>query len=131
MLGKKRHLLEIQAEDEEGGAGEADGSVRCQVRGLQEGERIIQGLQRWDRRCSEHSRGAGRKQECWVPLQRTSKGQMDNVSPCWKLWRRVCYLGVIWHRDVERSQNKNQGEAAEEWLYLSGNNRLEFKKKKI
>lgn len=56
---------------------------------------------------------------------------MDNVSPCWKLWRRACYLGVIWHRDVERSQNKNQGEAAEEWLYLSGNNRLEFKKKKI
>lgn len=47
-----------------------------------------------------------------------------------RLWRRVCYLGVIWHGDGERSQNKNRGEAAEEWLYLSGNSRLgEFKKK--
>lgn len=50
VLGKKT-LLEIQAEGEEGGAGEADGSMRCQVSGLQEGEIIIQGLQQWDRRC--------------------------------------------------------------------------------
>lgn len=35
----------------------------------------------------------------------------------------VCYLGLIWHTDGERSQNKNQGEAVEEWLYLSGNSR--------
>lgn len=71
----------MQAEDEEGGAGEAEGSMRCQVSGLQEGEIIIQWLQ-W--RFLKHSRGAGRKQECWVPLQRTSKGHRDNVSPCWK-----------------------------------------------
>lgn len=42
VLGRKM-LLEMQAEDEEGGAGEADGSVRCQVSGLQEGEIITQG----------------------------------------------------------------------------------------
>lgn len=68
--------------------------------------------------------------ECWVPLQRTSKGQMDNVTRAGRLWRRGCYLGLICHGDGETSQNKNQGEAVEEWLYLSGNSRLELKKKK-
>lgn len=34
--------------------------------------------------------------ECWVPLQRTSKGQMDNVTPCCKALEEGvlsgCYL---------------------------------------
>lgn len=85
MLGEKV-LLEMQAEDEEGSAGEAEGSMRCQVSGLQEGEIIIQGLQWWDRRCLKHSRGAGRKQECWVPLQRTSKGQMGGCGGGGVIW---------------------------------------------
>lgn len=83
----------------------ADGSMRCQVSGLQEGELIIQGLQWWDRRCLKHCRGAGRKQECWVPLQRTSKGHRDNVSPCsgggcviWARGPRTKTRGRLWRK---------------------------------
>lgn len=98
-------------------------SGKCQVSDLQEGEIIIQRLQWWDRRCLKHSRGTGREQECWVPLQRTSKGQVDNVSPCWKALDEGVF---VWVLSGGRSQNKNQGEDVEEWLYLSRNSRLEF-----